>query len=68
MKSPNLDEKMYEYDWKVFFGQKMDECRKTMPHQILSDCHLNTFLENEKKGLLFTTPKRLMSTMTSPTF
>jgi len=53
MKSPNLDEKMHAYDWKVFLVQKMDECRNAMLHQILSDRPPGTFSKN-KKGLVFT--------------
>jgi len=41
--------KVHEYDSKVFFGPKMDERRNTMLHQILSDCHLNTFLRSKNK-------------------
>jgi len=35
MKSPNLDEKVHEFNGKVFWGSKMDEWRNTMLHQIL---------------------------------
>jgi len=50
MKSPNFDEKVHEYNWKVFFGlKKMNECRNTMLYQILSNHHLGAFSKSEKK-------------------
>jgi len=49
MNLPNLDEKVYEYNWKVIFGPK-DEWRNTMLHQILSDCHPGTFSKTKKKS------------------
>jgi len=49
MKLPNLDEKVYEFDWKMFFGPKMDVWRNKMLYQILSDCHLGTFSKPPKK-------------------
>jgi len=50
MKLPNWDEKVYEFDWKVFFCPK-DVCmKKKKLHQILSDCHSGTFLK--KKGFI----------------
>jgi len=52
MKSPDMDEKVYEYDEKVFFFQKMDESRNAMLHQILSDRHPGTISKSKKKGLV----------------
>ncbi len=39
---------------KYFLVQKMDECRNTTLHQILSDCHLGTFSKSKKKWLVST--------------
>jgi len=39
---------------KCFLAQKMDGCRNTLLHQILSDRHLGTFSKTKKKGLLKT--------------
>jgi len=52
MKLPNLDEKVYEFDWKVFLGPKDDVRRNKMLYQILSDCHPGTFSKTKKNGLL----------------
>jgi len=36
---------------KCFLVQKMDRCRNTMLHQVISDCHPSTFSKNQQKGL-----------------